>query len=86
MIIMTCPQCGSDLEIQVLTCLPPINKMVCHSCGWSYEEREDVIRIPYTVKKNNVVDLGNGWSISANDTMGVTYEFLDTAGNDKYNT
>ena len=68
-IIYTCPQCGGDLVAVQLTCNPPINRMECPKCGWSHEEDRDmsVVRIPYTEKKDNVVDLGGNWFISASD-------------------
>lgn len=61
-IIYTCPNCGGDLQEEMLTCDPPIHKKVCHNCGWSHEDpREEVVRIPYVEPKKNVVDFGNGW-------------------------
>lgn len=47
MIIYTCPKCGHDLANEVLDCYPPINRYVCHSCGWSHSEQEKVVRIPF---------------------------------------
>ena len=47
-IIYTCPECGGDLQEQILTSYPPIRKVVCHQCGWSYEyPRDDAVRIPF---------------------------------------
>ena len=65
-IIYTCPRCGNDLLETVLTCDPPIYKKECKHCGWSHEEREKVIRIPYPEKKDNVVDLGDGFYSTTN--------------------
>lgn len=47
MIIETCPACGADLEHTVLTSDPPIRKVKCSRCGWSHEETEEVVRVPY---------------------------------------
>lgn len=52
MIIYTCPKCGHDLLSEVLTCLPPIHRDYCPNCGWSHEEREEVVRIPYGGNSN----------------------------------
>ena len=47
-LIYTCPNCGHDLQDICLTSNPPINKKVCHYCGWSVEEpQENIVRIPY---------------------------------------
>ena len=64
MIIYTCPQCGGDLRAVQLTCNPPINQLVCHQCGWQYEEpREDMIRIPFPIGANNIAYHIGGWTI-----------------------
>ena len=47
MIIYTCPECGHDLIIEVLTCIPPINKYYCCNCGWSHSTRDEVTRVPF---------------------------------------
>ena len=47
MIIYTCPKCGHDLLSEVLTCIPPIHRDYCPSCGWSHSKQEEVVRIPY---------------------------------------
>lgn len=67
-VIYTCPKCGHDLQQVVLTCNPPIYRSECPNCGWSHERRDNVIRIPYTEEKDNVVDLGDGWLISSGGT------------------
>ena len=60
-IIYTCPRCGHDLREVMLTCDPPINRKECFNCGWFHEDpRDDVVRIPFSEKKDNVVDYGNG--------------------------
>ena len=47
-LIYTCPECGHDLQIQMLASNPPRTKYICHSCGWNYEEaQEDVVKIPF---------------------------------------
>ena len=67
----TCPKCGTDLINSMLTSDPPKNRVDCPNCGWFHieEEQDDVVRIPYTVKKDNVVDMGNDFAIYCNDTM-----------------
>ena len=54
-IVYTCPKCGQDLEVNVLTSNPPKNRYRCTNpdCDWSEDEREDVIRIPYTPMKRS---------------------------------
>lgn len=47
MIIYTCPECGHDLESEVLTCYPPIHRDYCPNCGWSHSEQEKIVRIPF---------------------------------------
>lgn len=47
MLIYTCPKCGHDLIGSVLTCIPAIYKYECIKCGWSHEEREETVRIPF---------------------------------------
>ena len=47
MIIYTCPECGRDLLSEVLTCMPPIYRDYCPSCGWSHSKEEEVVRIPF---------------------------------------
>lgn len=46
-VIDTCPKCGTDLYEEVIDIYPPIYIKKCYNCGWSSEEKEDVIRIPY---------------------------------------
>lgn len=70
-IIYTCPKCGHDLEEIILTSNPPQHEKRCSNCGWHHiiEEKQDFfIRIPYTEREKNIVDLDNGWSITTNDT------------------
>ena len=52
MIIYTCPQCGGDLREIMLPSNPPIHQQVCPQCGWQHEERESVIRIPFSEQIN----------------------------------
>lgn len=54
MIIFTCPVCGHDLRHEVLASYPPINKDYCPKCGWTHEEQEEVVRVPF--KTNNLDD------------------------------
>lgn len=51
MIIYTCPECGADLEEQILTSNPPIHKKICRNCGWEHQEGQEVIKIPYSIPK-----------------------------------
>ena len=55
-IIYTCPKCGEDLIEEIITVYPPIRHMKCSNCGWSDEEKEDVIRIPYAYDKIDFPD------------------------------
>ena len=58
--VYTCPNCGNDLRLTMLTCNPPINKYECYKCGWSYEDkRDETIRIPFSKIKNNTVSYFN---------------------------
>lgn len=67
-VVYTCPVCGSDLRLILLTSNPPQKRYECYSCGWYHiEEKEDIVRIPYTEHKKNTVDLGDGWSIQTSD-------------------
>ena len=47
MIIQTCPQCGADLVLICYTTYPPINALVCPTCGWRHEERDEIERVPF---------------------------------------
>lgn len=47
MIIYTCPECGHDLLSEVLTCMPPIYRDYCPSCGWSHSKQEEIVRVPF---------------------------------------
>lgn len=47
MIIQTCPKCGADLHEMMLASAPPIHVKECLSCGYRYERREEVIRVPF---------------------------------------
>lgn len=67
----TCPKCGADLRHSILTSNPPKNRVDCPNCGWFHVEEPDydVIRIPYTVKKDNVIGIGDDFAIYCNDTV-----------------
>ena len=43
----TCPKCGGDLLEEVICTYPPIYKIYCPKCGWSNEQQEKIIQIPY---------------------------------------
>jgi len=55
MIIQTCPDCGADLEQQILTSNPPKRKVRCPMCGWEHTETEETIRIPYVCEDRNMI-------------------------------
>ena len=46
-IVHTCPECDSELKETVITTYPPIYHFECPNCGWSYEQREEVIKVPF---------------------------------------
>ena len=33
-----CPNCGQKLQYEVLTCMPPIEVISCHRCGWEMRQ------------------------------------------------
>lgn len=49
--IETCPECGADLEHYSLCTNPPIRVWRCHTCGWRYENREKVMRVPFKISE-----------------------------------
>lgn len=51
MIVETCPVCGSDLLHIIITTYPPIPTWNCPKCGWNYEYREEIKRVPFTPPK-----------------------------------
>lgn len=63
MIIETCPECGYDLVNTIIDTYPPINCKICYHCGWCWEERQEVKRIPfqpYITRKSNLPYVYNG--------------------------
>ena len=46
-----CPKCGSVLNGFITTTIPPINGVVCPSCGWRHEKKEKIIRSVYQEPK-----------------------------------
>lgn len=42
-VIKTCPDCGKDLSISILTCNPPITMYSCR-CGFVHRKQERVTR------------------------------------------
>lgn len=46
-IIETCPKCGHDLANEVVCTYPPIYCKVCYSCGWRWEEKQEIKRVPF---------------------------------------
>ena len=53
-IIVTCPECGSDLVDEMICTNPPIPRKRCPVCEWTWEgQREQVIRVPFIEYENN---------------------------------
>lgn len=47
-IIETCPKCGGDLDVLVLTSYPPIPARRCKKCGWYWQGKAEMpIRVPF---------------------------------------
>lgn len=46
-ILYTCPSCNSELKETVITTYPSIYRFDCPNCGWSYEQRETIIKKPF---------------------------------------
>ena len=47
-VIETCPQCGGDLDILVLTTNPPIPARRCRKCGWYWQGKWEMpVRVPF---------------------------------------
>ena len=53
MIIETCPKCGYDLANEVVCTYPPIYCKVCYHCGWRWEEKQEVKRVPFNPDPEN---------------------------------
>ena len=51
-VIETCPVCGYDLTPLVLTTNPPVLRKQCINCGFSSNEKERYVRVPYKGKQN----------------------------------
>jgi len=45
-VVYKCPRCGSTLRVLVLTIYPPIIRYYCENCGWSREERSEIVEVP----------------------------------------
>ena len=54
-IIETCPKCGGEILNISLTCYPPINKSVCKSCGWSWQD-DEVVKVPFNEESDTVTE------------------------------
>ena len=52
-IIETCPKCGHDLSNEVVDTFPPIYCKVCYHCGWRWEEKQEVKRVPFNPDPEN---------------------------------
>ena len=50
-VILTCPECGADLEHIVFATYPPIPAWRCPKCGWKYEQRVKIERVPFEPPK-----------------------------------
>ena len=70
-IIETCPQCGHDLQDEVICTYPPIPRKVCWNCGWSWTgEREKIKRVPFGGNTNTFTEKDNtsiSWNGSSTD-------------------
>ena len=60
MIIYTCPKCGGDLEHLVYTTYPPVYEWHCQKCGWKYEDRDKIKRIPFDLAQPLENEVWNG--------------------------
>lgn len=69
-IIYTCPKCGHDLQELMLPSNPPQYEKHCPNCGWSHIEKQqnDVVRTPYSEKRDNVNYLGGTWVVTTDYT------------------
>lgn len=56
-IVETCPECGRDLSNEVICTYPPIHCKVCYSCGWCWEEQEEIKCIPFNPDITNKSNL-----------------------------
>ena len=54
-IVYTCPECGEELEEEVLASYPPIYVTRCRSCGWKLEKQDDILKIPYPTSLNQEI-------------------------------
>lgn len=47
-VIETCPKCGGDLDVLILTSNPPIPARRCRRCGWYWQGKMEMpVRIPF---------------------------------------
>lgn len=44
-IIDTCPKCGGQLYDEVICTYPPIPAKRCLKCGWSWEGKQEVVKL-----------------------------------------
>ena len=44
----TCPICGETLERIVITTYPPYEQVSCRNCGFTKEEKSNMIRVKYS--------------------------------------
>lgn len=54
-VIETCPKCGGELDILVLTTNPPIPARRCRRCGWYWQGKMgEIVRILFQPPKEEV--------------------------------
>lgn len=72
MIIETCPICGHDLMGIMLASNPPIPRLECWSCGWSWQgQPEEIVRVPFG---GNSIQLDGQFSLNDYLNLGGAYK------------
>ena len=47
-VVETCPKCGGDLDVLILTSNPPIPARRCRRCGWYWQGKMEIpVRVPF---------------------------------------
>lgn len=47
-VVETCPKCGGDLDVLVLTSYPPIPVRRCKKCGWYWQGKAEMpVYVPF---------------------------------------